>query len=88
MCVQGTCAARANVGCHTLVGRRAVRSSMDPEWSVPRHANYSTQEPSLSREASRCPRDKEGTTIPPLLKKNDNPLQFSCLDNSMDGGTW
>ena len=24
----------------------------------------------------------------PVLKKNGNPLQFSCLENSMDGGPW
>ena len=22
------------------------------------------------------------------LEKNDNPLQYSCLENSMDGGAW
>ena len=73
MCVQGTCAARANVECHTLVGRRGVKSSMDSEWSAPRHANYSTQESSLSREASRCPRGKEGTTNAPTSEEKWQP---------------
>ena len=24
----------------------------------------------------------------PLEKENGNPLQYSCLENPMDGGTW
>ena len=24
----------------------------------------------------------------PLEKENGNPLQYSCLENSMDGGAW
>ena len=24
----------------------------------------------------------------PLEEENDNPLQYSCLENSMDRGTW
>ena len=24
----------------------------------------------------------------PWRKKNDNPLQYSCLENSMDRGAW
>ena len=24
----------------------------------------------------------------PLEKENDNPLQFSCLENPMEGGAW
>ena len=46
---------------------------MDLEWSVPRHANYSTQESSLSKETSRCPRDKKETTNAPTSEEKWQP---------------
>ena len=42
----------------------------------------------MEREAVLYGQDVEEHAVRPLREGNGNPLQYSCLENLMEGGTW
>ena len=62
----------------TQPGSEGLRSKQDfPGGSDSKTSAYNAGDPGSTPRSGRSP--GEG---------NDNPLQYSCLENPMDGGTW
>ena len=72
-----------------LSSGKGVPLLLIPEYSG---INKGQRVPERSKTAHRKPLVKCFLTIPGLGRStgvgNDNPLQYSCLDNPMDRGAW
>ena len=83
----------------SLVGRKTTltfghgtSSSVSPDWGAPTAFPWASQEALVVKNLPASA--GEETRVPSLGPEDShgegpgNPLQYSCLENSMDGGAW